>query len=378
MQAEIDPLNALEAAERPSGAINARSHGAVGDGVQDDTEALQSALDDAALSGQTVFLPAGRYLCSTLRLPPRAILRGEQGWGYRHVGGAVLEPCGGDAVCLLDLSGAKGAVLEGLCLVGRPRGSGPRHGVFLANARQGVPHRSEDGLRIEHCRITGFPGDGIHLQRVWVFHVCHCLVDHNGGDGLHVRGCDGTLATNSLTGNGGAGFRSDTWTRAIHLSSNRIEWNRDGGVDFTYGASYQIVGNFFDRATGPALCARLPAGATEELAAEYVTISGNLIRRSGTHRADDSSSENAHVRLERVRGVVLCGNVLVAGVDDLGEGTMSPAHAFVLRGLQDAVISGNALANGATRTLFLDHGGHGQGVVIRDNPGDPASGVVVV
>lgn len=358
--------------------INARSHGAVGDGRQDDTAAIQSALDTAGDSGQAVFLPAGRYRCSTLSLPPRSVLRGEQGWGYRHTGGTVLLSSGVETDCLLDLSIAKGAVLEGLCLEGRRREPGALHGIYLANAEQCVPHRNEDGLRLDRCRITGFPGDGIHLQRVWVFHVSHCLVDHNGGDGIHVRGCDGMLAENSLTGNGGAGFRSDTWTRSISLSGNRIEWNRGGGVDFTCGASYQIVGNFLDRSTGPALLARLPDGAEELLAAEYITISGNLIRRNGTHRPGDVSPENAHVRLDRVRGLVFGGNVLVAGIDDLGEGLMSPAHAFVLSNLQDCVISGNTLVDGATQSLFLNQGEPGEGVVIRDNPGSVATGVVIV
>lgn len=52
-------------------------HLASGDGKSDDTEALQAALDDAAASGRTVFLPKGYYLISRpLELPPGTRLVG--------------------------------------------------------------------------------------------------------------------------------------------------------------------------------------------------------------------------------------------------------------------------------------------------------------
>src|SRR5262245_12431732 len=41
--------------------FNVKLHGAVGDGVKDDTPALQKAVDLAAKSGGVVFFPVGRY-----------------------------------------------------------------------------------------------------------------------------------------------------------------------------------------------------------------------------------------------------------------------------------------------------------------------------
>jgi hypothetical protein len=50
--------------------IDARDYGAVGDGVTDDARALEQAIAAAAASGQTLLLPAGRYLVnSTVNVP---------------------------------------------------------------------------------------------------------------------------------------------------------------------------------------------------------------------------------------------------------------------------------------------------------------------
>lgn len=59
--------------------ISVRDFGAVGDGVTDDTAAIQTALDAAALHGgiQTVIIPPGNYVVtSTINHPPKVAVRG--------------------------------------------------------------------------------------------------------------------------------------------------------------------------------------------------------------------------------------------------------------------------------------------------------------
>ena len=58
--------------------LNARDMGALGDGIADDTAALQAALDASA--GRDVFIPHGRYrITSTLQVPSGGVVRGENG-----------------------------------------------------------------------------------------------------------------------------------------------------------------------------------------------------------------------------------------------------------------------------------------------------------
>jgi hypothetical protein len=61
--------------------VSVKDFGAVGDGVTDDTAAIQAAID-ASHSGQQILVPAGKYLItSSILLNKRGIyLQGEQGW----------------------------------------------------------------------------------------------------------------------------------------------------------------------------------------------------------------------------------------------------------------------------------------------------------
>ncbi|MBI3852865.1 MAG: hypothetical protein HY298_21630 [Verrucomicrobia bacterium] len=60
------------------GIFSAKSAGATGDGVTDDTAAIQKALDDAGKTGGRTWLPPARYLVKgSLRIPPGVTLQGD-------------------------------------------------------------------------------------------------------------------------------------------------------------------------------------------------------------------------------------------------------------------------------------------------------------
>jgi len=99
-----------------------------------------------------------------------------------------------------------------------------------------------------------------------------------------------------------------------------------------------------------------------------VTISGNFVKRSGKF-ANAGTHDSAQILLEGSTGVTCTGNVPQSGQDDGNKGNWSPSEGIVYRGLTDCVIANNVLHNGALRQLIVDLGGHGDGVVVRDNPG---------
>jgi len=340
--------------------LDVTQFGAKGDGATDDTAAIQRALDEAAEGAGGVFVPPGTYVCAGLKMHPRTGIFGSPSWTYRTGGGSVLKLADAGARCLLDITGAVGATVEGLSLEGGQIGEGV-HGILLDKPDYG---KEEDALRIDGCQVNGFTGDGVHLGRVWCFSVRHCMLSRNVGCGLRVRGWDGFILDNWLSGNQDAGYGAYDENASITMTANRIEWNHAGGIVVTGGTHYNVTGNYIDRCGGSAIALLRRA----EYTTRHFTVTGNLIYRSGKWTEEDTH-ESAHVRLDGVDGLALTGNTMTVGCDDGGGGRWSPAYGIVARALASAVVKNNVLHRGALKELLADLGEHGEGVIIEDNPG---------
>ena len=78
--------------------VNARQHGAKGDGKTDDTKALQAALNSAATEGPICYVPAGQYrLDGSITVPAGVTMCGASGGvpHSEHPIGTVLLAFGG-------------------------------------------------------------------------------------------------------------------------------------------------------------------------------------------------------------------------------------------------------------------------------------------
>ncbi|HNR40664.1 MAG TPA: glycosyl hydrolase family 28-related protein [Bacteroidales bacterium] len=344
------------------GMLNAKDFGARGDGKADDTAAIQKALDTAGPVNGAVMIPEGNYLCSELKVPEGIGIYGMPAWSFRRGMGTIIT-FNGKGRCLINLTGAFGAYLSGLCLNGKNIGENI-HGILIDKPDYGT---QEDTPRIDTCRVERFTGDGIRLERIWCFCVRHSHLINNKGCGLRVRGWDGFILDNWFSGNGKAGYGSYDENASNTMTGNRIEWNREGGIVIFGGSHYNITGNYIDR-SGRYGLALLPGPGGRNC--EVITATGNVIYRSGKPewgRQDDYDS--SHVRLESVKGLVFTGNALHSGRDDGGKGSFSPDYGIVLKNLESSIVKDNVLHNGALRELMADLGGHGEGVIIRDNVG---------
>ena len=334
--------------------INVRQFGAKGDGTSDDTKAIQSAIDAAAARGGAVFVPPGIYRSAELQMRPHVSLTGIPAWDYEHAFGSVIRLADERAECLLNITGAFGATIDGVSLDGGKLGDGV-HGGWLNKPDYG---KQEDTFRIERSQIANFTGDGVRLTRAWCFSIRHSMIAYNAGDGISLRGWDGFFLDNWLSGNRGAGFAARDENASCTFTGNRIEWNREG-ILIVGGNGYNITGNFFDRAGTCGLAI---------LGGEQMSITGNFVKRSGKI-AKPGTYDSSQIRLERARGFTCFGNNLVVGRDDNSAGIWSPSYGIVYKELQHCVISNNVLHDGAIQQLIVDLGGHGEGAVVKDNPG---------
>jgi Pectate lyase superfamily protein len=359
--------SAIPAASESDTILDVRKLGALGDGKTDDTKILQQAIDSAAQTGGAVFIPPGVYLTHELHMRPGVSLSGIAAWNYSgpagnpggQIGGSVLQLASGDAKGLLNMTDARGATVEGLTLDGRNLGK-DLHGIFTD--RTAYP-KHEDGFRIERCQVVHFSGDGLSLSHVWCFSVRHSMFGYNQGDGMSLRGWDGFILDNWFSGNARAGFAARYENASVTFTGNRIEWNAEENLLITGGDGYQITGNFFDRAGTVGLALRKGRGPCTQFA-----ITGNFFKRAGKN-ADPASQDSAQIWLDGATGVTLTGNNIQAGRDDGDKGVYSPAYGIVLRGLENCAIGNNVLHNGALRQLILDLGGHGEGLMLLNNPG---------
>ena len=343
--------------------LDVTDFGAKGDGLTDDTAAFRAALEAAGKVSGTVFVPDGVYLCGELRLPPHTGLVGNATWAYRTIGGSILKLHDPAATCLLNITGAPGATINGLSLEGEGLGEGI-HAIYMGPFEGKT---EEDTPRIERVHIANFTGDGVRLDPVWCFSIRGCEIIYNRGNALYVKGWDGFILDNWFSGNGGAGYLCDGPNASITMTGNRIEWNGNGGIRIHGGSHYNITGNYIDRSGGPGISLLPNENGTGGLC---FTITGNVIFRSGKpDRTGPDPHESSHVRLEGCHGVVFSGNSMCVGQDD-GGGINSPELGIVLRKLKNCIVKDNTLHIGALTQLIVDLGEHEEGVIIADNVGN--------
>ncbi len=307
---------------KPAGG-NVRDYGAKGDGKEDDTTAIQKAVDAAA---GVVQLPPG-----TFRITQPIVI------DLDKVGFTAIR---GDGVARVVMAGAGPAFKFIGTHGGTAQPSSVKDNVW---AKERMP--SVDGIEIvgEHEKANGIEAAGtmkLTLTRVLIrrcFHGIHLTarnrnvaiadshIYHNRGIGIfmdHVNLHQINVTGSHVSYNDGGGIACiGGQVRNLQITGCDIEGNhgKDGPptanvlVDSTGGtnAEVAITGNTIQhtrespgsaniRIKGPTT----PYKGTDELRDGHVTITGNIL-----------SDVKINVHLQHARGVVLTGNTMWTGVE---------------------------------------------------------------
>ena len=336
------------------------AYGAVGDGITDCTAAIQAALDDAAKCQGVVSVPSGTFLTGKLQLGARVTLEGHSAWTFRSNGGSIFKLNDPAADCLLEITGAFGCAIRGICFDGGELGE-KIHGIHLCWPVYNGGGE-EDTPTIDDCRISKFTGDGIHLEHVWCFSVRHSQMAYNGGAGLYIDGWDAFILDNWFSANGHAGILGGRHCSSVTATGNRVEWNRKAGFLLPYSHCCNFTGNYFDRSFGPALA--LGYGK-----AESVAISGNIFHRNGRHNEEMTDpQESVHLSIKGGKNIAITGNTMSVWMDDNCKGRPSPDYGTIIENCTGLVMQGNAWMGGALQEGILLKGENTE-CIVKDNPG---------
>ena len=209
-----------------------RTSGAAGNGVKDDTYALQQAINDATAAGKVVFFDAGTYLInSTLLIPAGAKLVGE---GYSVImssGSFFNNMASPQPVVRVGQAGDSGVVEWSDMIVAT---QGTQAGAILIEWNLASSSGSPSGMWDVHTRIGGFTGSnlqtaqcaktpgstvvntacigaymsmhvtpsasGLYMENVWLWTADHDIDDPSNGQitiyngrGLYIESTAGTI-----------------------------------------------------------------------------------------------------------------------------------------------------------------------------------------
>ena len=140
-----------------------RSSGAAGNGVQDDTYALQQAINDATSSGNVVFFDAGTYkISSTLFIPAGAKLVGESYSVIMSSGSYFNNMASPQPVVRVGNAGDSGVVQWSDMIVAT---QGTQAGAILIEWNLASSSGSPSGMWDVHTRIGGFTGSDLQIAQ---------------------------------------------------------------------------------------------------------------------------------------------------------------------------------------------------------------------
>lgn len=308
--------------------FNVMNYGAVGDGVTNDSTAIQAAITAAEVAGGEVYFPAATYICNGLTVTSNNVSFSGDGWS------SILEqPTGlGDNNYLVTATTVDGFSLESLQLRGRVDTDGFEQFVHLVNL-----DRVSDFLAIG-CLFKGFRGDGIY---------CGTTTSSAHNVSVKVLGCtfDGM---NNENRNGISIIDGDDVLIEGCTFRNITESAMPGAIDIEPNQSYQmarnikILNNHFDGIGGNAGVISL--FTTFAQSAMTTPIQDILVRGNTIRNYTNSAGAIVFIQQEQKSSSTTANQIKVDSniIDALGT---SGIFGVEFDGMRDVQFTNNTLVN---------------------------------
>lgn len=224
--------------------VSVRTFGALGNGVHDDTAAIQATINSLPKSGGTVHIPAGRYMVDALR--PIQLHSNTRLW---MAAGAELDviPNASTRYYAIKVTNVHDVRIVG----GTIRGDRARHQGTTGEWGYGINISGSTDVVVKGVKVSDCWGDGllvggtgnesrgdlVRSNRVWIDHVTS---DNNRRQGLTIAPAQNVWVTNSVFSNQfgtlpEAGIDIEPQTQGlvsdVHLLHNTFSGNHGNGIE---------------------------------------------------------------------------------------------------------------------------------------------------
>jgi|SRR5271157_847873 len=340
--------DALPASRDPHLEVNVRAFGARGDGVSDDTAAVQAAFDAVDGGSGAVFFPPGVYsVSSTLPVPSNTRLYGA---GYSST---ILGMK--DNQIILSIADCHRVLVESLRFTGTGRlGVAGRGAIWLAQGKTAGPR----DCRVSNCWIEGVGTSGIVVGNASRCSVSSNVIDGTAEHGIYLSASSGCIVSNNTVRDAGrrggvstcVGIKIADTTESTVIA-NVVESPLTEGIVIEHGtARCTIMGNVVREA--PQRAIRVNARTTG------IQITGNILARAMTEairvfggtgcnitgNTIDSANNTAIAIDGPTRSALITGNLIVTG----------PANGWTIRiSGSGHLVHGNYLA-ACDYGIFID------------------------
>ena len=228
-------------------AVNVKDYGAVGDGVTDDTAAIQAAVNVASASGLTLFIPASTgYVISGVNIGSNTVIEGE-GYGSK----LIFKSGTGSPIRMLAINGFTGLLKENISI----RNVHMAGSVVADGFDEFRPLLYMFGVKnviVENCWFIGFQGDGIGIvhtsstepnENITIQNCVFDGVNKDNRNGISVIGCDKLTIDNNIFKNitrsnmpGAIDIEPNTGYTFVKLNAVTVSNNRFDNIGGNVGA----------------------------------------------------------------------------------------------------------------------------------------------
>lgn len=329
--------------------INVRDYGAIGDGVADDSDAIQNALNFAKTVKMDVYIPAGTYLHSKVIIVDSVTLIGSgKETVLRSTG--LVEPVN-SAIQLTGTFPSARNFHTTMAYAGARRGLLSDTGILASLATD---------FLIDNIHVHGSPSVGIMIHNSQNGTVNACTVENTLADGIHITNLSKNISiTNNRTINSGddclgiVSYRSQGGqVQHITVANNKFEANvlsDSRGVAVVGSKFVSITNNSFVNINGAAFWAQYDSGFNTYGASNITFDSNTIDGATYLFRADGSTAYPTN-------SIIVSNNVatnLTFQGFNIGGGTTATRD-----GTYDVIVSNNIMIGNKAGAVATSYGGY--------------------